>query len=49
MTYTDKKGNKIIIQENGLILITPKKESTHIYTLEEIIDSIKKSEKHKEK
>lgn len=40
MSYTDKKGNRIIIQENGLIMVTPKGESTKIYTLEEIIKKI---------
>ena len=44
MSYTDKEGNGIDIQEeNGLILITPKGKSTIIYTLKEIIEMIEKS------
>jgi len=42
MCFTDKKGNRITIQENGLISITPKGESTLFYTLEEIIGHIKR-------
>ena len=47
MSYTDKKGNRINVQEeNGLILITPKNKSTEIYTLEEIIKMIEKSKEN---
>lgn len=36
----DSKGNRINVQENGIILITPYKSSTHAYTLQELIDII---------
>lgn len=40
MCFEDKKGNRITLQENGLISIKPKGESTLFYTLEEIIEYI---------
>lgn len=40
MCYIDKEGNSIVIQENGLILITPKNDSTRIITLQEIISKM---------
>lgn len=40
MCFKDKKGNRITLQENGLISITPKDESTLFYTLEEIIECL---------
>jgi len=41
MCYTDKNGNNIVIQDNGMILITPKGDSTVIVTLQEIISQMK--------
>ena len=38
MSYTDKYGNRITLQDNGVIGITPKGESTHFYTLREIVE-----------
>lgn len=40
MCFEDKKGNRITLQDNGLISITPKGKSTLFYTLEEIIEYI---------
>ncbi len=40
MSFTDKKGNRITLQDNGLISITPKGESTLFYNLEEIIECL---------
>lgn len=42
MTYTDKHRNRITVQDNGLISITPKNESTRFYDLKEIVDAVKK-------
>ena len=41
MTYTNKHGNRITLQDNGLISITPKNESTRFYNLKEIIEALK--------
>lgn len=48
-SYTDKKGNRITLQEeNGLICLHEKGRSSYFYTLEELIDHINRSKKIKE-
>ena len=37
MLQTDKQGNKIVLQDNGLILLTPKNGSTLVYNIRELI------------
>lgn len=43
MIYTDKQGNKLVIQEeNSLIFLTPKNGSTLIYNIKDIIKCTEK-------
>lgn len=42
MYYKDKRGNSITVQDNGLIDITPKNDSTRFYDLKEIVQALKK-------
>ena len=37
MLQTDKQGNKIVLQDNGLILLTPKNGSTLSFNIKELI------------
>lgn len=39
-TYTSKKGNKMTMQDNGIIAIKPKQSSTLFYSVDDIVDSL---------
>lgn len=40
MSYTTENGDRFIMNDNGMVDITPKGESTRSYTVQEIIDVI---------